>query len=120
MQLGHIGLPVKDIQASKAFYDAITPHVGLTLIDAHDDFVGYGEDDSYRFYVHTGRIPSSGSHVCFEVGSQDTVRAFYDAGLRAGGKDNGAPGIRGGYSPTYFAAFVLDPDGNNIEAVCTG
>ena len=118
MKLGHIGIPVKNIQVSKTFYDAVSPSVGLKLIDAWDDFVGYGEDDSYLFYLHTGRAATSGLHLCFEVDTKEQVQKFYEAGLGAGGKDNGAPGIRENYSPTYYAAFVLDPDGNNIEALC--
>jgi len=116
MKLGHIGIPVKDIAASKAFYDAIAPHVGLKLIDAHDDFVGYGESKTYDVYVHTAKAPVSGVHLCFSVDTKEQVEFFYKSALAAGGTDNGAPGIRKDYSPTYYAAFVLDPDGNNIEA----
>ena len=118
MKLGHIGLPVKDIQASKRFYDAVVPHIGLHGIDAHDDFVGYGSRDSYELYIHAGRPAISGVHVCIEVDTKEQVRAFYDDGLSAGGIDNGAPGIRVDYGPTYYAAFLLDPDGNNIEVLC--
>lgn len=118
MRLGHIGIPVKDLAASKRFYDAIAPYVGLKLIDAHDNFVGYGENGSYEIYVHTMRAPTSGVHVCFQVDTREQVTSFYDSALAAGGTDNGAPDIRKDYSPTYYAAFVLDPDGNNIEALC--
>jgi catechol 2,3-dioxygenase-like lactoylglutathione lyase family enzyme len=118
MKLGHIGLPVSDIEKAKSFYDAIAQSVGLNQLADHDDFVGYGSDDSYEFYIHTGKPGVTGLHVCFEVGSREDVQKFYDAGLAAGGADNGAPGIREDYSPTYFAAFLIDPDGNNIEAVC--
>ena len=118
MKLGHIGIPVKDLVKSKTFYDAVAPHLGLKLIDAHDDFVGYGEGDSYDVYVHTMRAPISGVHLCFSVNTKEQVRSFYESALAAGGKDNGAPGIRKDYSPTYYAAFVFDPDGNNIEALC--
>lgn len=118
MKIGHIGLPVKDIVNAKVFYDAIAPSIGLKLIDAHDDFVGYGSDDSYEFYLHTDTGVVNGLHICFEVETKENVDAFYEAALKAGGKDNGAPGIREDYSPTYYAAFVFDPDGNNIEAVC--
>ena len=118
MKLGHIGIPVKDIGASKTFYDAVAPHIGLKLIDAHDDFVGYGESDSYDVYVHTMRAPTSGVHLCFSVDTKEQVKSFYDAALVAGGADNGAPGIRKEYSPTHYAAFVLYPDGNNVEAPC--
>ncbi len=118
MKLGHIGLPVEDITKAKAFYDIVAPTVGLELIDSHDDFVGYGEGGSYRFYLHTGKPGVTGLHVCFEVASREFVDIFYREALKAGGVDNGAPGVRTDYSPTYYAAFVIDPDGNNIEAVC--
>ncbi|MEZ4195597.1 MAG: VOC family protein [Candidatus Paceibacterota bacterium] len=120
MKLGHIGLPVTDIAKAKTFYDAIASSVGLKKLADHDDFVGYGSSDSYEFYIHTGKAGISGLHICFEVGSKDIVNTFYETGLANGGKDNGAPGIREDYSPTYYAAFVIDPDGNNIEAVCRG
>lgn len=120
MKLGHIGLPVKDIQTSKKFYDAIAPHIGLNCLDTYDDFVGYGSNDSYEFYIHTGKSAISGIHICFEVDTKNQVQAFYDKGLLSGGKDNGAPGIRENYSPTYYAAFLLDPDGNNIEVLFLG
>jgi catechol 2,3-dioxygenase-like lactoylglutathione lyase family enzyme len=117
MKLGHIGLPVKDIQIAKTFYDGIASYIGVHCIDAHDDFVGYGSNDSYEFYIHTGRSAISGIHICFEAENKEQVKAFYDSGLSAGGIDNGAPGIRKNYDPTYYAAFLLDPDGNNIEVV---
>ena len=118
MKLGHIGLPVADIKKAKAFYDAIAPSVRLKRLADHEDFVGYGSKDSYEFYIHTGKAGVSGLHVCFEVDTREQVQTFYDAGLAAGGSDNGSPGIREDYGPTYYAAFVLDPDGNNLEAVC--
>lgn len=118
MKFGHIGLPVSDIKKAKVFYDAVAPSIGLKQLADHEDFVGYGSDDSYEFYLHTGKAGISGLHVCFEVDSKDDVQQFYNAALKNGGADNGAPGIREDYSPTYYASFVLDPDGNNIEAVC--
>jgi catechol 2,3-dioxygenase-like lactoylglutathione lyase family enzyme len=118
MKLGHIGLPVHDIEKSKAFYDAIGPSVGLKQLANHDDFVGYGSGDLYQFYIHTGKPGLRGLHVCFEVTTKEAVQGFYNTGLAAGGSDNGSPGIREQYSPTYYAAFLIDPDGNNIEAVC--
>lgn len=117
MKLGHIGLPVSDEKKSKVFYDAIAPHVGLDFINEEDGFVGYGKDETYSFYVHTDKPALTGLHLCFAVDTKEKVDAFYKAALAAGGVDNGAPGIRENYSPTYYAAFVLDPDGNNIEAV---
>lgn len=120
MKLGHIGLPVDDIAIAQKFYDAIAPTLGLNQLAVHDDFVGYGSDDSYEFYIHNGKAGISGLHICFEVDSKEAVETFYKAGLEAGGSDNGAPGIREDYSPTYYAAFVIDHAGNNIEAVYRG
>ena len=119
MKFGHIGIPVKGLEASKVFYDAVTPHLGLEYIDRGEvGNVRYGEDGSTRFYIHQRSEPISGVHVCFDVDTREEVDAFYKAALSAGGTDHGAPGVREDYSPTYYAAFVLDPDGNNIEAVC--
>jgi catechol 2,3-dioxygenase-like lactoylglutathione lyase family enzyme len=120
MKLGHIGLPVADIAVAQKFYDAVAPTLSLNQLAVHDDFVGYGSENSYEFYIHTGKTGVSGLHICFEVNSQEAVEAFYKASLEAGGTDNGAPGVREDYSPTYYAAFVLDPDGNNNEAVYRG
>ncbi len=120
MKLGHIGIPVKDIQKSKTFYDAIASHIGMNCIESQNSFVGYGSKDSYEYYIHTGKSATSGIHICFEVDTKEQVQTFYDNGLLSGGMDNGAPGIREDYSPTYYAAFLLDPDGNNIEVLFRG
>jgi len=117
MKLGHIGIPVKDLKKSKAFYDSIAASVGLEFIDESETSVRYGEGDSAKFYVHTRQAPVSNVHVCFEADTREEVDAFYENALKNGGEDHGAPGVREDYSPTYYAAFVLDPDGNNIEVV---
>lgn len=77
MKLGHIGIPVKDLEASRKFYDAVAPHVDLEFVGEHEGFVGYGNDDSYRFYVHTGKPAVSGIHVCFNVETKENVDSFY-------------------------------------------
>lgn len=118
MNLGHIGLPVGDIKKAKAFYDAIAPYIGLELLKEDGEWIGYGNNDSFEFFIHTDKPGVSGVHFCFEAASKELVNEFYQAALAAGGTDNGAPGIREDYSPTYYAAFVFDPDGNNIEVVC--
>lgn len=117
MKLGHIGIPVADMQTSKKFYDAIVPHLGLERIDESEKSVRYGKNGSTRFYIHGRSKAVSGVHICFDVASQEDVDSFYTKALLAGGVDNGVPGVRTDYSPTYYAAFVIDPDGNNIEAV---
>jgi len=119
MKLGHIGIPVKDLEASQKFYGAVTPFLGLECISrGESNNVRYGEGGSTRFYIHQRSEPISGVHVCFDVATREDVDSFYKAALSVGGTDNGAPGVRKLYSPTYYAAFVFDPDGNNIEAVC--
>lgn len=118
MKLAHIGVPVKDLNLSKVFYDAIASIVDLEIMDVHDDFAGYGDGDSYRFYIHTGKEAISGLHLCFEVDTKEKVDSFYEVALSSRGSGNGAPGIRQQYNSNYYAAFVIDPDGNNIETVC--
>jgi len=117
MKLGHIGLPVKDLSSSKKFYDSIIESIGLEFIDESETSVRYGEAGSARYYLHTRSSPVASIHVCFDVESREQVDNFYQAALKNGGRDHGAPGIRVDYSPTYYAAFVIDPDGNNIEVV---
>ena len=123
--LDHVGFPVRDFAASKAFYTAALAPLGYGLVmevteamtgghGAHAGF-GAGKPD---FWIGSGRAPSGSVHVAFAAGSRAMVRAFHAAALAAGGSDNGAPGLRPEYHPDYYGAFVLDPDGNNIEAVC--
>lgn len=121
MKLGHIGIPVSNLDKSRTFYDAVMTHVGLEIISRGEtNTVRYGENGSTRFYIHTRAKGVANVHVCFDVDSKEVVDTFYRDAIEAGGIDHGAPGIRKDYSPTYYAAFVLDPDGNNIEAVFRG
>ena len=123
--LDHIGLSVADFERAKAFYQAALKPLGLAAImevtaeetgsDAH---AGFGSDGKAFFWIGTGAKPKGGTHVAFTAKTRAAVDAFYQAALKAGGRDNGAPGIRAHYHPNYYGAFVLDPDGNNIEAVC--
>ena len=111
--IDHIGIYVSDLEASKAFY--------LAALDALGKSDGFESDDSFfcfdELYVAEGDAPMTNLHLAFQADSIEQVQAFYQAGLTAGGKGNGEPGYRK-YHETYYAAFVLDPDGNNIEAVC--
>ncbi|NBD73481.1 VOC family protein [Patescibacteria group bacterium] len=118
MKLGHIGIPVRDRAVSKRFWDAIVPMIGLDFINETDTSVRWGTNGSVKLYVHTRAAPVTNVHVCFQVDTHEAVDACYEQALTHGGTDHGAPGIRTSYSPTYYAAFVLDPDGNNIEVVC--
>lgn len=111
--IDHIGVRVSDLELSKTFYVAI--------LDALGKSDGFGCDDSSfyfdEFYVAEGDSPITNLHLAFQADSIEQVNAFYQAGLNAGGRDNGEPGYRK-YFTSYYAAFLLDPDGNNIEAVC--
>jgi catechol 2,3-dioxygenase-like lactoylglutathione lyase family enzyme len=123
--IDHIGFAVSDVERSKAFYlDALRPlGVGVlrevtaeqTGADAH---AGFGKDNKAFFWIGGGAKPKGGTHVCFTASTRADVDAFYKAALAAGGKDNGAPGLRPHYHANYYGAFVLDPDGNNVEAAC--
>jgi catechol 2,3-dioxygenase-like lactoylglutathione lyase family enzyme len=123
--LDHIGLSVTDFERAKAFYHAALKPLGLGAImevtaeetggDAH---AGFGENDKAFFWIGTGAKPRGGTHVAFTAKTRAEVEAFYRAALAAGGRDNGAPGLRPEYHSNYYGAFVFDPDGNNIEAVC--
>ncbi|KAF0132673.1 MAG: Glyoxalase/bleomycin resistance protein/dioxygenase [Xanthobacteraceae bacterium] len=118
--IDHIQLVVKDLAASRRFYDAVLAALDIPLGGEADDYFGVDElfissADSKAAQGHlTGR-----HHLAFQAKDRATVDAFHKAGLAAGAKDNGAPGIRA-YHPGYYAAFLIDPDGNNIEAVYHG
>jgi catechol 2,3-dioxygenase-like lactoylglutathione lyase family enzyme len=120
--IDHIGIGVRDYEESRSFYERALAPLGLTLVAevASDNrAAGYGREGRDDFWIHEGR-PLGRMHVAFEAGSSEEVDAFHAAALEAGGRDNGAPGLRPEYSDTYYAAFVLDPNGNNIEAVFHG
>ncbi len=115
----HVVLNVRDYRASKAFYEQALEPLGYRLVRDSEDrhTAGFGTD-RMEFIVNQ-REPSGGStHVAFTAPDRPAVDAFHAAALAAGGRDNGAPGIREQYHSNYYAAFVYDSDGNNIEAVC--
>ena len=113
----HIGLKVKDVKASARFYGAALGALGHVVASQDDAGAGIGPKGEPALWLYRGKS-NGGAHVAFRAGSRAAVDRFHEAGLKAGGKDNGAPGLRADYSPTYYAAFLLDPDGNNVEAVC--
>lgn len=118
MKFAHLGIGVRDLKKSAAFYKKVFGAIGLPLIDESDTAARFGHDKSALFYIHK-RQPAPGPiHVAFEVETREAVDTFHRIALAAGGKDNGPPGVRGHYNPTYYAAFVIDPDGHNLEAVC--
>jgi catechol 2,3-dioxygenase-like lactoylglutathione lyase family enzyme len=120
--IDHIGVGVRDFEESLDFYGRALAPLGfeqVALIDADNRAAGFGVRGRDDFWIHEGR-PVGRMHVAFDAESRDAVDAFHAAALDAGGRDNGAPGVRPAYSDTYYAAFILDPNGNNIEAVHHG
>ena len=116
--IDHTAFYVSDLDRSRRFYEqALTP-LGYGVAFEMEGMVAWGPGGRPRFAIRTGEEASHTSHVAFEAEDHATVDAFYAAAMAAGGADNGPPGIREHYHPTYYAAFVQDPDGNNAEAVC--
>ena len=124
--IDHVGFSVSDIDKSRAFYDAALKPLGLSvLMEATPDqtesggtAIGYGKDSAAFFWIADNERVGEGTHVAFSADRRADVDAFHAAALAAGGRDNGAPGLRPNYGPDYYAAFVHDPEGANIEAVC--
>ncbi|HJR57565.1 MAG TPA: VOC family protein [Rhizomicrobium sp.] len=115
--LDHVNITVTDVARSRAFYDHALAPLGLRSLDADDDGALYGVTEAC-FVIGGGSKPTP-VHIGFKAASRAAVDAFHKAGLEAGGRDHGAPGLRPQYGAHYYAAFILDPDGHNIEAVCT-
>lgn len=121
--LNHVILDVADLEASKRFYTAALAPLGIEpLMDFSEGdtgMCGFGRDRNAWFWIasRSDVVRGSGTHVAFDAESRAVVEAFYEAALAAGGSDNGPPGLREQYHPTYFGAYVLDPDGYNVEAV---
>lgn len=126
--IDHIGLTVADLDKARAFYLAALQPLGIAVVmevteemtGGHGAHLGLGRDGNPFFWIGTGEAATTGCHVAFAAGSTAEVDAFHAAALAAGGRDNGAPGLRPQYHPGYYCAFVLDPDGNNVEAVFHG
>ena len=116
--LDHIGLIVHDYERSKAFYQAALAPLGYELVMEMGDWAGFGWGGKPQLLIKGGSSTAPAVHVAFSAEDRDIVQGFYDAAIEAGGKDNGAPGLRPEYHDNYFGAFVLDPDGHNIEVVC--
>ncbi len=123
--LDHIGLAVNEFDRSKRFYEtALAPLSIKVLVEVTPQqtglgsYAGFGADDKAFFWISNQGRPVTDMHVAFTAKSRKAVDEFYKAALQVGGKDNGAPGPRPHYHENYYGAFVLDPDGNNVEAVC--
>jgi catechol 2,3-dioxygenase-like lactoylglutathione lyase family enzyme len=116
--LDHLSLRVSNYARSRRFFEATLAPLGYAvLMEFESSAGGFGAGERPDFWIAQGQA-SSPVHVAFVGANRATVDAFYKAAIVAGGRDNGAPGLRPQYEPSYYGAFVLDPDGNNIEAVC--
>jgi catechol 2,3-dioxygenase-like lactoylglutathione lyase family enzyme len=123
--IDHIGFPVSDYARSKAFYLQALAPLGYGLVmevrqeeNTGEAAAGFGKDGKPDFWIGSECGLNKPMHVAIAANDRAMVDAFYRAAMAAGGRDNGAPGIRAHYHPSYYGAFVLDPDGHNIEAVC--
>jgi catechol 2,3-dioxygenase-like lactoylglutathione lyase family enzyme len=116
--IDHIGFTVADFAKSKAFYLSALRPLGMAIVSEGADWALMGKDGKPAFWFGAAGSPPGPIHLAFAAASLEEVQAFHKAALEAGGRDNGAPGIRGHYHPSYYGAFVFDPDGHNIEAVC--
>jgi len=115
----HIGLKVRDLAASIRFYERALAPLGCKLESSGEGYAGFGPPGAPQLWLYehpTGIGP--GTHVAFKAADPKAVQRFHAEGLEAGGRDNGPPGPRPDYSDDYYAAFLLDPDGHNVEAVC--
>lgn len=118
MIIDHVCICVGDFERSRSFYQAALAPLGYGLLMEIEGAAGFGVPESKPgFWFWEGPVAAS-THVCFRASSREQVDAFHQACLAAGGRDNGAPGVREHYHPDYYAAYARDPDGYNIEAVC--
>jgi catechol 2,3-dioxygenase-like lactoylglutathione lyase family enzyme len=123
--LDHVSITVSDVDAAERFYDAIMQALGVVKVGRRENWLGYGERACASYpertfiAIYRGPAPEEGSsrHCCFKAKSRIQVDAFWGAGIAAGGSDDGPPGLRD-YHASYYGAFVRDPDGNRLEAVC--
>jgi catechol 2,3-dioxygenase-like lactoylglutathione lyase family enzyme len=120
--IDHVSIGVRDIAKSKKFYDAALKPLGYRRLSDGDGSLGYGRD-AVAFWISVTDHPvppdmQSGLHFCFAAPDKGSIEAFHGAAIASGGRDNGKPGLRADYGPTYYAAFVIDPDGYRIEAHC--
>jgi len=116
--VAHVAVNVTDFEAAKAFYVGALAPFGYRVVYEEPGALAYFADHFGLDFGIGRREPVGGAHVAFECHDRDQVDAFYAAAMSAGGTDNGPPGLRPQYDVHYYAAYVLDPDGNNIEAVC--
>jgi catechol 2,3-dioxygenase-like lactoylglutathione lyase family enzyme len=116
--IDHVGLDVSDYEVSKRFYELALSPLGYELLMEFPQIAGFGRDGKPEFWIATRGPSQTGVHVAFASSDREGVDRFHEAALAAGGRSNGEPGVRPLYHEHYYGAYVLDPDGNNVEAVC--
>jgi catechol 2,3-dioxygenase-like lactoylglutathione lyase family enzyme len=116
--IDHVGITISHYEQSKQFFSKALAPLNITLTSEFNGWGGFGRDGKPEFWIHEGENVQKPMHLAFLAQTRAQVEAFYTAALEAGAKDNGAPGIRPHYHPNYFGAFVIGPDGHNVEAVC--
>jgi catechol 2,3-dioxygenase-like lactoylglutathione lyase family enzyme len=117
--IDHTNVNVSNFEKSKIFYTNVLASLGYELLHEFDGSVaGFGIDGKPDFWIGKGDVNTPRIHIAFRAETREMVQTFYGVALEEGGEDNGAPGLRTHYHPDYYGAFVLDPDGHNIEAVC--
>jgi catechol 2,3-dioxygenase-like lactoylglutathione lyase family enzyme len=117
--IDHVDIAVTDFSRAKSFYESALKPLGFGLIaEKAGAFAGFGAAGKLFFSIDVGARPKGGTHIAFAARTRAEVDAFHRAAVAAGGRDNGSPGLRPQYHKDYYGAFVFDPDGNNIEAVC--
>ena len=115
--IDHLTLSVRDFALSRAFYLKVFEPLGYSVKREFPNICGFGDRKPY-FWIKQAPVPTTPQHIAFQAKDRPAVDAFYKAALAAGAKDDGAPGVRKEYHPHYYGAFVIDPDGHPIEAVC--
>ena len=115
--IDHVTLRARDLGSSRRFYETALAPLGFGLEFEHEGLLAFGSGESGRLIIYASERPVAGFHVAFSAPSREAVDAFHAAALEAGGRDNGAPGLRPEYHEGYYGAYVFDPDGNNVEAV---
>ena len=116
--LDHIGLRTKKFDTLVGFYETCLKPLGYSKVASYEGGAGFGKNGAAALWIGDSKEAPSSVHLAFDSPNRKAVDAFYKAAMEKGAKDNGKPGIRADYGESYYAAFVIDPDGNNIEAVC--
>lgn len=118
MIIDHIGITVKNYTKSKKFYVDLLVSIDIVLVMEYQGWAGFGRNNKPEFWITENNKLDSALHIAFGAENREKVRNFYDTAIKLGEKDNGAPAIRDKYHQNYYGAFIIDHDGNNIEAVC--